>query len=281
MPTVTGNFTVANGDTANATYLNLLCQSVVTVAGASSLLGNPSTSASQVWSEITLGSNLSFTGSALNVVASPTFTTLSATTLSVSGNAGVTGTITTSSGLAVAGTASFAATAAIGLAVSNVAFQALTIGGTLTGAGAAGIELQPVLTPGSSTAIPSAGLLVGSGTTWATGAGFTGLKFYQAQFNTPTLSGSGTIAECAQVLIRQSAATGGGVTVTQSYGVKQEGTDLNFWTGQHKFGATSSVANGSVTTAMSSVGPAGSHAAIQEWFTFFNSSGVQRWVPCF
>lgn len=73
MPTVAGNFTVNNGDIANAAYLNLLCQSVVTVSAASVLLGNPTASTSQAWTEITLGANLSFTGSALNTVTVPSF----------------------------------------------------------------------------------------------------------------------------------------------------------------------------------------------------------------
>jgi hypothetical protein len=91
MPTVTGNFTVNNGDTANAAYLNLLCQSVVTVAGAQSLLGNPTASTSQVWSEITIGSSLSFSGSVLNTVqalsatSSPTFSALTLTNNLVAG----------------------------------------------------------------------------------------------------------------------------------------------------------------------------------------------------
>jgi len=40
-------------------------------------------------------------------------------------------------------------------------------------------------------------------------------------------------------------------------------------------------ANGSVATAMSSVGPTGSHTTVQEWMTVSNASGVTRYVPCF
>lgn len=40
-------------------------------------------------------------------------------------------------------------------------------------------------------------------------------------------------------------------------------------------------ANGSVATAMSSLGPTGSHATIQEWFTVTDSSGNVRYIPAF
>lgn len=41
------------------------------------------------------------------------------------------------------------------------------------------------------------------------------------------------------------------------------------------------IANGAVATAMSSVGPTGSHATIQEWFPIKNASGVVRYVAGF
>ena len=40
-------------------------------------------------------------------------------------------------------------------------------------------------------------------------------------------------------------------------------------------------ANGSVATAMSSLGPTGSHATIQEWFTVKDASGTVRYIPAF
>ena len=51
--------------------------------------------------------------------------------------------------------------------------------------------------------------------------------------------------------------------------------------GTLKVGAASQAANGSVATAMSSLGPTGSHTTIQEWLTIQNSSGTQRWIPMF
>ena len=41
------------------------------------------------------------------------------------------------------------------------------------------------------------------------------------------------------------------------------------------------VANGSVATALSSLGPTGSHATVQEWFAVKNASGTVRYIPAF
>lgn len=41
------------------------------------------------------------------------------------------------------------------------------------------------------------------------------------------------------------------------------------------------VANGSVATALSSVGPTNSHTTVQEWFAIKNASGTLRYVPGF
>jgi len=40
-------------------------------------------------------------------------------------------------------------------------------------------------------------------------------------------------------------------------------------------------ANGTVATAMSSLGPTGAHTTIQEWFTVKNASGIVRYIPAF
>jgi HK97 family phage prohead protease len=41
------------------------------------------------------------------------------------------------------------------------------------------------------------------------------------------------------------------------------------------------VANGSVATALSSIGPTGAHTTVQEWFAIKNASGVVRYIPGF
>ena len=48
-----------------------------------------------------------------------------------------------------------------------------------------------------------------------------------------------------------------------------------------KFASASIAANGSVATAMSSLGPTGSHTTIQEWLVVKNASGVVRYIPMF
>lgn len=40
-------------------------------------------------------------------------------------------------------------------------------------------------------------------------------------------------------------------------------------------------ANGAVATALSSVGPTGSHTTVQEWIKLQGSGGATRWVPAF
>ncbi len=41
------------------------------------------------------------------------------------------------------------------------------------------------------------------------------------------------------------------------------------------------VANGSVATTVTSLGPTGSHTTIQEWATIPNASGVTRYIPLY
>ena len=51
--------------------------------------------------------------------------------------------------------------------------------------------------------------------------------------------------------------------------------------GTVQVGAGCIAANGSVATALGSLGPVGSHTAVQEWIAIQNASGVTRYVPCF
>jgi hypothetical protein len=48
-----------------------------------------------------------------------------------------------------------------------------------------------------------------------------------------------------------------------------------------KFASTSIIANGSVATAITSVGPTGSNTTVQEWLQVRNASGTIRYIPCF
>jgi hypothetical protein len=51
--------------------------------------------------------------------------------------------------------------------------------------------------------------------------------------------------------------------------------------GSLKVGSALMTANGSVATALTSIGPTGSHTTVQEWLTVTNSSGVVRYIPAF
>jgi hypothetical protein len=51
--------------------------------------------------------------------------------------------------------------------------------------------------------------------------------------------------------------------------------------GTLKVGASQMTANGAIATALSSVGPTGSHTTVQEWLTITNSAGTVRYIPCF
>lgn len=48
-----------------------------------------------------------------------------------------------------------------------------------------------------------------------------------------------------------------------------------------RVGSAQTTANGSVATALSSVGPSGSHTTVQEWLVVQNSSGTARYIPLF
>ena len=78
-------------------------------------------------------------------------------------------------------------------------------------------------------------------------------------------------------------ATGNAANVTAA------GSDTNIdlaiaskGTGVVKFATASNfTANGAVATAMTSVGPTGSHTTVQEWLTIKNASGTVRYIPCY
>lgn len=63
----------------------------------------------------------------------------------------------------------------------------------------------------------------------------------------------------------------------QASAISVSGTD-----GTLTLGASGSfAANGTVATALSSVGPTGSHTTVQEWLVIKNPSGTTRYIPCF
>jgi hypothetical protein len=80
-------------------------------------------------------------------------------------------------------------------------------------------------------------------------------------------------------LVLRSTAGGCTVNVTWTAGSAQAITLGG--TGALKVGAAQMTANGAIATALSSVGPTGSHTTVQEWLTITNSSGTVRYIPCF
>jgi hypothetical protein len=140
----------------------------------------------------------------------------------------------------------------------------LGIGGNVNFAGAGGVaEGITVTITGSSSATTD---IIGIATTASTQA---------TSFTCGSLIG---------VLVNTNVK-GSGSTVTTNYGLfidtQSAGTtnwDLWINGGNVRMGA--GVANGSVATAMSSLGPAGSHSTIQEWLKITTQNGA-RWIPCF
>jgi hypothetical protein len=109
--------------------------------------------------------------------------------------------------------------------------------------------------PGGSfwTIVPNAGgdnLVVNKGLAWANGT------FTTSAIETPgfKVDGSGNIT---------APSVGNGSAALEFTGSAQ-------WT-----------ANGSVATALSNIGPTGSHTTVQTWFTVKDSGGVTRYIPAF
>lgn len=111
--------------------------------------------------------------------------------------------------------------------------------------------------------------------------------------NVSTIGGSGNVTLVSIVTKGHYAAsapanpvaflggTGAGATVTLTW---TAGTTLSLQPtsgGLLRVGPSVMTANGSVATALSSVGPAGANTTVQEWFTVRNSSGTVRYIPAF
>ena len=131
----------------------------------------------------------------------------------------------------------------VGGSTSQASPTGITVSSTLTGNGAIGIQAAPQLVASASNTTPLAGILASALTNFNT-VNFTGLDCYQVQINTPSATGTGTIAQFAQLLIRQALNTGGGYTVTAPYGILQSGTDLNQLAGEVTAGTAGSAAIG-------------------------------------
>jgi hypothetical protein len=161
--------------------------------------------------------------------------------------------------LAIAG-----GTISTGVIPSQIIFAAMNGAGTLTDLAkldaTAGLTAVTQLTTPkvSSNAASALDLQTSGGTQFEIAHTASSVNFLQA---TGSASGAGTATLAAS------------------------GTDTNIdivltpkGTGAVRLGTA---ANGSVATALSSVGPTGSHTTVQEWFAVKNASGVIRYIPAF
>jgi hypothetical protein len=104
------------------------------------------------------------------------------------------------------------------------------------------------------------------------------------------LSGTGSTVSPGQIGIMNAAPTavldikGPDTSTTLAFRV-QNSTPSNVLSvtdaGVIAVGSGAFTANGSVATTMTSLGPTGSHATIQEWFTVTDSIGNVRYIPAY
>ena len=106
-----------------------------------------------------------------------------------------------------------------------------------------------------------------------------------------TLAGGATLATngtggALSLLSGAGNGSGNGGAVTLGSGAKGSGGACGLLTlqpvgGSLQVGPDLVAANGSVATALTSLGPTGSHTTVQEWLVVKGTGGATRWVPCF
>lgn len=199
------------------------------------------------------------------------------------------------------------AVAAFGLDLVDVAFGTAafrTNGLSVDGSGNEQIGtgyLQPVtagLTIDTKGAVGNtadgAGMIVSGGSGWAGGEVLT--DPYGGRYKVATV-GAGVIT--ALTVYRQpvfpstttpsnpvtlglrSGTTSVAPTINISWNTTGNTLSLQPTGGTLKLGSTLMTANGAVATAMSSIGPTGSHTTVQEWLTVTNAAGAIRYIPAF
>lgn len=132
-----------------------------------------------------------------------------------------------------------------------------------------------LLLKGGGTSGTTAGIQFANGASTTIGffAGVSGAVSYPQL--TPAASGNILIdvgGTATGISVGPSAATGiiiGNASITTQI------------LGTLKGAAGTFTANGSVATALSSVGPAGSHTTVQEWLMVTDTGGTVRYIPCF
>lgn len=78
-----------------------------------------------------------------------------------------------------------------------------------------------------------------------------------------------------------SRGTGTGLTLNLTWDASRTTLSLQPSGGPLRGGSGMFAANGSVATTMTSLGPAGSHTTVQEWFKITDASGTVRYIPAY
>lgn len=101
---------------------------------------------------------------------------------------------------------------------------------------------------------------------------------------TTVVSGSGSawVLSTTPGALAARSVTGGPVPVKLDLSwIASTNFELQPSGGTLQVGSGCVAANGSVATALGSLGPAGSHTTVQEWIAIKTASGTTRYVPCF
>ena len=119
-------------------------------------------------------------------------------------------------------------------------------------------------------------------------------RTYHGIYEVATINGSGsaltfnivkpsfTTAAVPHTTIAVIGGSGGSQTISLDVTwAASTGIYIGETGGFTRFGSGTWAANGAVATALTSVGPTGSHTTVQEWFVVRNASNVVRYIPAF
>lgn len=149
----------------------------------------------------------------------------------------------------------------VGIGTTVNSEYALAISGAISAVGAlaVGVYNFPALT---ATAVNQNLIGTWNIPTINTGSSsYTGLTYYGIDAGVATASGNGTIANAYQIYVNEGLVTGGGVTVTNSYGVFQAGANLNYFNGPIQINNQFTVNTTSLLTGSTTIGGGGTSGA--------------------
>lgn len=164
------------------------------------------------------------------------------------------------------------------------------------------IAMHPVTSGGASGA---PGLVV-----WGDNGSGPGASFFPTDFHSGSNPANNTLLVHGPIIDSNTTVTGGATTTEATgqtgvisasatngmeYVANGSGDDHTMYDhagntvfavphsggGIMQYGAGSFTANGSVATALSSIGPTGAHTTVQEWLTIQDAGGTTRYIPAF